>query len=238
MTDISKQIRFLKIYTIILTIVVVPLTVMLFFSINNNHFKDLTTERINIVEPNGQLRMVISNQKYQSSGMTNGNAIARRDRPAGMIFFNNDGDEDGGLVYESNKKGAGMVYSFDQYKNDQIMQLQYLQNNNNNGKMTFRTYGLKLWDRDDDFTLSRAVEYIDSLKKLKDTNAYESGIRKLKAAGKLGVQRFFAGKNENGEVGLFINDSKGNTRLKIYIDKNDHPSIQILNQKGEIVSAK
>src|SRR6202012_5623754 len=159
-----------------------------------------------------------------------------RERPAGMIFFNNDGDEDGGFVYEGNKNGAGMVYSFDQYKNDQVMQLQYNQSNDRRGKTIGRSYGLKLWDRSDDFTLQRVIDYVDSLKKLKDTNAYKSGINKLKAEGKLGQQRFFAGKNENGEVGLFLSDSRGIPRLKIYIDKNDQPVIQTLDQKGDVVS--
>ena len=118
------------------------------------------------------------------------------------------------------------------------MQLQYSQDNDGKGKMTARSYGLKLWDRPDDFTLSQVIDYIDSLKKLNDTNIYKSGINKLKAEGKLGQQRFFAGKNENGEVGLFLRDSKGIPRLKIYIDKNDQPVIETLNKKGEVIVTK
>jgi len=238
MADLSKQVRFLKLYAIFLTIAIIALAVIFAFSMNNNHFKVITAERINIVEPNGLLRMVISDQKNQHPGMMNGKVMTSRERPAGMIFFNNDGDEDGGIVYEGNKNGAGMVYSFDQYKNDQVMQLQYSQDNDGKGKMTARSYGLKLWDRPDDFTLSQVINHIDSLKKLNDTNAYKSGINKLKAEGKLGQQRFFAGKSENGEVGLFLRDSKGIPRLKIYIDKNDQPVIQTLDQKGEVIATK
>src|ERR1700743_484160 len=188
MADLSKQVRFLKLYAIFLTIAIIILAVILALSMHNSHFKELTAERINIIEPNGMLRMVISDQKNQHPGMMNGKVMTSRERPAGMIFFNNDGDEDGGLVYEGNKNGAGMVYSFDQYKNDQVMQLQYNQSNDGKGKIG-RSYGLKLWDRADDFTLQRVIDYVDSLKKLKDTNAYKSGINRLKAEGKLGQQR-------------------------------------------------
>ena len=227
----------MKLYAIFLTIAIIILAVILALSMHNSHFKELTAERINIIEPNGMLRMVISDQKNQHPGMMNGKVMTSRERPAGMIFFNNEGDENGGLVYEGNKNGAGMVYSFDQYKNDQVMQLQYNQSNDGKGKIG-RSYGLKLWDRADDFTLQRVIDYVDSLKKLKDTNAYKSGINRLKAEGKLGQQRFFAGKNENGEGGLFLSDSKGIPRLKIYIDKNDQPVIQTLDQKGDVISTK
>lgn len=238
MTDLSKQVRFLKLYAIGLTIAIVILTVMLVLSMRNNHFKEITAERINIVEPDGLLRMVISDQKNQHPGIVNGKVSASRERPAGMIFFNNDGDEDGGFVYEGNKNGAGMAYSFDQYKNDQVMQLQYNQDNDGKGKMVARSYGLRLWDRPDDFNLAQVIDYIDSLKKLNDTSAYNAGVNKLRAAGKLGQQRFFAGKNKNGEVGLFLSDSKGISRLKIFVDKNDQPIIQTLDQNGKIITAK
>jgi hypothetical protein len=68
--------------------------------------------------------------------------------------------------------------------------------------------------------------------------AFRSGIEQLKAAGKLGQQRFFAGKNQSGEVGLFLNDSKGIPRLKIFIDKNDQPVIQTLDQNGQVITPK
>lgn len=70
--------------------------------------------------------MVISNKKNQHPGIINNQALPERDRPAGMIFFNDDGDECGGLVYDGDRNSASMTYSFDQYKNDQIMQLQYV----------------------------------------------------------------------------------------------------------------
>ncbi len=238
MTDLSKQVKFLKLYLAFLTAAIIILAVMLLLSMRNNHFKQITAERINIIEPNGRLRMVISDQKNQHPGIVNGKVSASRERPAGMIFFNNDGDEDGGIVYDGDKNGAGMAYSFDQYKNDQIMQLQYDQDNDGKGKMTTRSYGLRLWDRPDNFTLAQVIDYIDSLQKLKDTNAYSAGINKLKLTGNLGQQRFFAGKNKNGEVGLFLNDAKGNPRLKIFIDKNDQPVIQILDQKGKVTAIK
>jgi len=70
--------------------------------------------------------MVISNSKRQHPGMFDGEVIMERKRPPGMIFFNEEQDEVGGLVYQGNKEdGMGLVLSVDQYKNDQVMQMLY-----------------------------------------------------------------------------------------------------------------
>lgn len=58
------------------------------------------------------------------------------------LFFNSSGDECGGLVYDGNEKDAGMVLSVDKFRDDQIMQLQYMENTKNYD----RKYGLQIWD--------------------------------------------------------------------------------------------
>jgi hypothetical protein len=233
MNDLSKQVRFLKVYIALLSVIVIGLGIIVALVVRGQRFKEITAERINIVEPDGRLRMVISDQKNQHPGMVDGKTLPDRERPAGMIFFNDSGDEDGGIVYDGDSKGASMIYSFDQYKNDQIMQLQYSQDNDR--KIAFRSYGLKLWDRPDSFTLAQMIGYADSLQKLKDSNALKAGIDTLRASGKLGYERFFAGKDQGGEVGLFLRDSKGVPRLKLYIDTNDQPVIEKLDKSGRVL---
>src|ERR1700733_2745928 len=126
--NISRQIKILQIYAGFLTVLVAVLVLFDITTINKKpHFKEINAERINIVEGNGLTRMVISNHELQHPGSVNGKIVAHRDRPAGMIFFNDDGDECGGLVFDGNKHSASMTYSIDQYNNDQIMQLQYSQ---------------------------------------------------------------------------------------------------------------
>ncbi len=39
----------------------------------------------------------------------------------------------------------------------------------------------------------------------------------------------------NNDVGLFINDNQGKQRIRIYIDADNNPNIEILNEKGEII---
>jgi hypothetical protein len=234
MENLTKQVKILKIYAIVLTLVVLAL-IAYTLNLNAGHYKEITAERINIVEKTGKLRMVISNKERQHPGRMDDKDLPTRERPAGMIFFNDEGDEDGGLVYDGNKNSASMTYSFDQYKNDQIMQLQYEQDKDHGNIV--RSYGLNMWDRKDEFTLTKQLTYYDSLKKLNDTSAMNNGIKKLKAAGHT-RQRLFVGKNAKGEVGLFLNDANGKPRLNIYINKQNQPVIETLNEKGEVIGTK
>ena len=235
--NLQKQIKNLQMLTGLLAIIVAATaSACVYLLRRQQHFKEITTERINIVEQDGKLRLVISNQKKQHPGMFDNKPMAARERPAGMIFFNDAGDECGGLVYDGNKKASSMTYSIDQFKNDQIMQLQYGQAVEN-GKTT-RSYGLKLWDRSDNYTMPQLIAFTDSLRKTNNTNAYNAGIENLQSQGLLGQERMFAGKNTAGEVGLFLRDAKGIPRLKIFIDAHDLPVIQTLNEKGEVIVSK
>jgi hypothetical protein len=234
MENLEKQVKALRFYAIMLTLVLFAF-IAYTLTLNNGHYKEITAERINIVEKTGKLRMVISNRERQHPGRMDDKDLPARDRPAGMIFFNDDGDEDGGLVYDGDKKGASMTYSFDQYKNDQVMQLKYEQEVVN-GSMV-RSSGLNMWDRDDDFTLTKQMAIYDSLKKLNDTAAFNNGIKQLKAL-RHTRQRFFAGKNDKGEVGLFLNDNNGKPRLNIYINKQNQPVIETLDENGKVRGVK
>lgn len=232
MENLAKQVKVLRIYALILTLALIGLAI---YTVIISNRKELTAERINIVEKDGTIRMVISNREKQHPGAMDHKDLPKRDRPAGMIFFNDEGDEDGGLVYDGNKTGASMTYSFDQYKNDQVMQLKYEQEPNKNGNE--KSYGLFIWDRDEQFTMSKRIALYDSLMALKDTNARNAGLEKMKAAGYT-QKRMFVGKNTKGEVGLFLNDANGKPRLNIYVNKQNQPVIETLNDKGEVVATK
>ncbi|MEE6127259.1 hypothetical protein V2E39_07650 [Chryseobacterium arthrosphaerae] len=230
MEKLIKEVRILKIYAVSLTAVCIVFFFLAFKSqYANERFKEIDVERINIIEKDGTLKMVISNKERQHPGMVNHKNMKQREREAGMIFFNSLGDECGGLVYDGNKEGSGMVYSVDQRNTDQIMQLHYSEEA---GKDKKRVYGLKLWDRPDDFPLEAIIKFEDSLKKLNDPVASKKAYAKLREEGKLTNERFFAGKTANGDVGIFIRDTKGKVRLKLYIDKNNNTHIENLDENG------
>ncbi|MDO7847772.1 hypothetical protein Q5H92_15495 [Hymenobacter sp. M29] len=231
MIDANKSLRLLQVWVGVLTLLVVGLLLALVYLLQTQRSPVLTAERINIVEPDGQLKMVISGSRRQHPGMLNGRSLPARERGAGLTFFNEAGDECGGLLYNGNPREASMVYSIDQFRNDQLMQLQYDQRAGTGPVV--RSYGLKLWDRNDSFPLTRELAYLDSLTALHDTAAYRRGVAQLVASNQLGAERLFLGRAASGETGLFLRDSKGRVRLKIYIDTHDQPVMQLVDASGQ-----
>ncbi len=225
---------FIKVYAITTTMILGYMVLTGFSeSKPENKFDEITVERINIVDPDGKLAMVLSNSERQHSGMMNGTTFQQRERPAGMIFFNKEGDEVGGLLYDgSEKEGAGMVLSFDQYKNDQIMQMQYMRTPSGKQK-----YGMNLWDRSNTITLPRLIHVIDSLKNVgvTDEEKMEDILINMNGGLPIGADRLFTGKNFDNQTGVFIKDVYGRDRIKLYIGTDDVPHFQILNEKGDLV---
>lgn len=95
-------------------------------------FDELRIHRIDIVEPDGTLRMVISNKDKLPPVIIKGKEHPEMGEPrpqAGMIFYNDEGSENGGLVFggRKNEKGevvdSGGSLSFDKYGAGQIIQL-------------------------------------------------------------------------------------------------------------------
>ena len=231
MTDnnLSKKVNFLIFYSIISTTFFLLFLVYLNIQKNKN-LDELTVKRINIVDESGtNLRMVISNEVRQHPGIINGEKLKPRERPSGMIFFNSAGDECGGLIYDGNKNNAGMVLSVDKFRDDQIMQLHYMENTKNNA----RKYGLQLWDYPKENTNQERNKRFEKLDSIYDKLLKKNEYQKMRLDSLLMEDRLFIGKNFNKDVGLFINDKTGNPRIKIYIDNNDTPKIELLDINGK-----
>ena len=124
----SKANRFLSIYAGVLTLVFLGGAVYG----TGNHAKamdEITVQRINIVEPDGTPRMVISNHAKLPGVLVHGKEQPL-DRPqAGLIFLNDEGSEIGGLIFGGRKDKDGKVrdsggsLSFDRYEANQVVQL-------------------------------------------------------------------------------------------------------------------
>ncbi|HKC17451.1 MAG TPA: hypothetical protein VKC11_12175 [Steroidobacteraceae bacterium] len=91
--------------------------------------EQLTVQRINIVEPDGTLRLVISNHAELPGIIVHGKERAFARPQAGMIFYNDEASEDGGLIFGGhlNSKGevedSGGSLSFDKYGANEVVQL-------------------------------------------------------------------------------------------------------------------
>src|SRR4051812_9803346 len=100
---------------------------------------EIDVHRINVREPDGTLRMVISNHARLPGNIVRGKETPPVDRPyAGMLFYNDEGTENGGLVFGGHRSAngeivdAGVALSFDRYgATSQFVQLAGVQASTN-----------------------------------------------------------------------------------------------------------
>ncbi len=126
MLRIFSHQKFLAVYSGVLTIV---LTVVVLLGARksepNASFDQITVHRINVIEPDGTTRLVISNNAEFPGAYYNGTEYPRTDRDAtGMLFNNEEGTENGGLIFGGKKDKDGSAHSwghlsFDEYEQDQ-----------------------------------------------------------------------------------------------------------------------
>ena len=92
-------------------------------------FDEITVHRINVTEPDGKVRLVISNRARLPGVMVKGKE-GKPNRPyAGMIFYNDEETENGGLIFAGHQnangevESSGVSLSFDKYGDGQFVQL-------------------------------------------------------------------------------------------------------------------
>jgi hypothetical protein len=91
-------------------------------ALRTQRFDEITVHRINVVEPDGTLRMVISNHDRFPGVIVRGKEQGPNQRPgAGILFLNNEGTENGGLIFGGHRDAEGRVVdsgvslSYDKY---------------------------------------------------------------------------------------------------------------------------
>lgn len=230
----NKENLILKLYAITVTGILVFFFFVGFKSTpSDQKFEEIFVERINIVEPDGKLKMVISNQQRQHPGMMDGEIYPVRKRPPGILFFNEEQDEVGGLTYYGNETEGGnqLILSYDQYKDDQVMQLmEYTRENGDN------QYGLQLWERAKSLKMHDRMVIMDSLENAGYNYRQKLEYLKVKNGGEpILAPRMFVGRNYNSETGVFLQDKNGADRMRLYIDANNTPKLEVLDEKGEVI---
>jgi hypothetical protein len=194
---------------------------------NVTSFNEIDVQRINVREPDGTLRMTIS-----SSAKAPGLIFKGREHPfpnrqaAGILFFNDEGTENGGLLFGGAKRGqnvsSGGHLSFDQYEQDQVISLDQTEEHGR------RRAGLTFFDRP---ATPIPLELLDKV----NTPEGDAEFGKLAEAGGFGYPRLFIGKAEDRASTLILRDAKGLARLKLTVTPAGAASIEFMDESGKIV---
>jgi hypothetical protein len=110
------------VYSSVLTTLLAAFTIAGSASARVQHYDEIDVQRLNVRESDGTLRMVISNHARLPGVIVRGRENPRADRPyAGMLFYNDEGTENGGLVFGGHRNAngdvvdSGVSLSFDRY---------------------------------------------------------------------------------------------------------------------------
>lgn len=193
------------------------------------HFKEIDVERINIVEPNGLLRMTLSDAARSPGWVIGGRLIPGRPKSAGMIFYNDEGFEDGGLIFggKKDKDGKYSAYghlSFDQYNQDQVVVLEYSDDNG------VRSQGLAINDQPE-MPLAEMLPHQQEIVKMPKGPARDSAMQQLiKGSG----QRVFFGRSRDKAAVVQLSDAHRHPRLRLMVDSTGSATIEFLDDSGHV----
>lgn len=203
-------------------------------------FTEIDVQRINIMGTHGKPVMVLSNRSLIPGPSMNGKDYPRalaggREYLSGIIFFNDEGDEVGGLLFNGIRKKTGYSsvghFSLDQWKQNQVVAIQY----NDNGKS--RRAGLRVWDRPTEIPMDKQLDL--GVRIMNSTGTEREALvrqsREARKRGEHGVQRLFVGSRDR-TAQVLLYDTGGNVRIRLYVDQEDRAKLEFLDPDGKVVS--
>jgi hypothetical protein len=199
-------------------------------------FDQITVHRINVVEPDGTPRLIISDKAEFAGEFYHGKEISRPDRQdsAGMLFLNDEGTENGGMLCGGYKSKDGAAHSFghlsfDEYEQDQTLSL----DTNQDGQERFSSYQIN----DNNITLM-TPEVFSAYKKV---HAMPDGPEKQKAMSAVMAKypmklhaRASIERDPDKSAVLRLRDPEGRTRILLRVAPDGTPSMQFLDASGKV----
>lgn len=183
-------------------------------------FEEIEVERINVVEPDGTLRVALSNNARFPAPIVGGKEGKRSGRPlAGILLYNDDGDECGGLygygrTAEDGTYSAGGGLNLDQYRpQEQVVGINYHGQNGRN------TAGVRVWER----LHGAQVQFPDQ----ESINA--------SLIGRPYATRVFAGRTSEGAAVVRLCDAQGRLRLRLAVAATGEPSFECFDEGGRLI---
>lgn len=195
-------------------------------------FEEIDVQRINVVEPDGTLRMTISNQTSFPELIFHGEEHKHPGRDtAGILFFNEEGTENGGLTFSGHRDEDGVEHttghlSFDQYDQDQVFRIFHYQT----GEAT--TAGMEVSDRP---MKSLDLDLVNRLSAAKTDEERKALTEEAVASGSFGnAPRVFIGKTRERASQLSLKDGQGRERIVLEVTEDGQASVAFLDENGDV----
>ena len=241
----NRELAFLRTFALATVVGMVFITTSAFQKNGNQKFKEIDVERINVVEKDGTVKMILTNVDRFPNGTEkiNGKTTNEdRKKRSGMLFYNEDGIECGGFIYDGKKSesghSSGLSLTYDQYDGDQVMQL--LTQDYQKADKRMVSSMLSFNDRPAKESQQQTTEIMKELEILrkKDPKAMKEKYKAYEAQQLIGgVPRIMLGKSRDQSNGLFLFDDKGVPRAMFYVDKNNEAKLDFFDEKGNTTAS-
>ena len=200
---------------------------------NKVTFDVIDVHRINVVEPDGTLRLVISDKAKFPGSFLRGKEIARPDRhDTGLLFMNDEGTEMGGLTFDGAKQKDGQVennghLSFDQYEQDQMFSIDA-------GQGGSRKQTMMIFSDRGDYSLYDSIDDLLRMKTLPSAER-QAAMEKFVATHPGDHPRILFGRAPDKSVVLRMKDPEGRDRLVMKVSPDGVPALQFLDNSGKVI---
>ncbi|HXD37254.1 MAG TPA: hypothetical protein VN624_11400 [Rhodanobacter sp.] len=227
--------RFLVVYSGVLTAVFAVSMLSGFVAApKKTSLQELDVQRINLVEPDGTLRMVISDKARFPGLIVEGKEYPHPRPQAGMLFFNDEGTENGGLVFSGHKDKDGKIVdsggslTFDKYNQDQLVQLMGVHDSSGHQA------GLIVSDRPDRPVLQDLQEF----PKIEAMPAAERKrlMQERSKSAYYGATRITVARGDDGVAKISLRDGQGHARIVMGVAADGASSLKFLDADGKVLN--
>jgi len=237
--ELMREVRRLRAYCVVSWAALAVLALAAFQTKprHDEHLRvaEITTERLNVVGPDGRSAVVIANATRLPGNVMNGRERREERRGAGLLFYNGDGNEAGGLILDSHHQGDTLVQAFgqlslDRFESDQVAALRYVES----GSRWEAGLQVSHYPRN---SLAEWHVALDSIDRLPAAAARDSARRALRRRffreGKWEVPRLFAG--ERGRTAAVeLRDMRGRERVRLTVDSLGTAKLEFLDSTGVV----
>lgn len=232
--QLSRQNRLLKaLLCIVGALIVILVMVAAKAPDTKARFTELDVERINIVMPDGKRELVLANRNRLPRAVIDGRESEDDRGMPGIIFYNAQGDENGGLIFDGRpgqdgKPNAGMHFSMDRYGGDQQLALGHYESGG-----TMET-GLNIYDRGLEADYRALYEaYRKAPEGIEKDQLKQQWIE----AGGRQTTRLFVGKTRGKSSAVILADAGGRPRIMMLVAPDGTPQLDFLDESGEVIQS-
>jgi hypothetical protein len=177
-------------------------------------FQELSAERINIIEPNGTPRLILYNSSHTPGAILYGKDHPHPNRSphAGMLYFNDEGTENGGSL------------TFDQFDQDQVVSL---------------VGGLRVWDQPY-VPIVQLLERVQAARAKPEGQERTRAMEEMSAwARAQGIfrQRLRVVTTRDKSAMIELADTLQRPRLRMVVDSAGSARLEFLGDSGQVTRA-